>query len=76
MQNLRQGEAAHFIKRGGLLSSLRLIFNLKKRTMKGRWVKYLLMGTVVAMLCRLLFSKPTDRGQQYKDGNLPSLSLW
>ncbi|EOD0539393.1 hypothetical protein ACJEAU_002933, partial [Escherichia coli] len=23
---LRQGEAAHFIKRGGLLSSLRLIF--------------------------------------------------
>ncbi|OUZ90935.1 murein transglycosylase [Shigella flexneri] len=24
--NLRQGEAAHFIKRGGLLSSLRLIF--------------------------------------------------
>ncbi|MGC6745365.1 hypothetical protein ACP0HM_15980 [Escherichia coli] len=26
VQNLRQGEAAHFIKRGGLLSSLRLIF--------------------------------------------------
>ncbi|MGT8980794.1 murein transglycosylase A [Escherichia coli] len=67
VQNLRQGEAAHFIKRGGLLSSLRLIFNLKKRTMKGRWVKYLLMGTVVAMLAACS-SKPTDRGQQYKDG--------
>ncbi len=44
-----------------------LFFNLKKRTMKGRWVKYLLMGTVVAMLAACS-SKPTDRGQQYKDG--------
>ena len=35
--------------------------------MKGRWVKYLLMGTVVAMLAACS-SKPTDRGQQYKDG--------
>ncbi|XNM52419.1 hypothetical protein ACLK2I_15550 [Escherichia coli] len=52
-----------------------LFFNLKKRTMKGRWVKYLLMGTVVAMLAACS-SKPTDRGQQYKDGKLPSLSLW
>ncbi len=39
--------------------------------MKGRWVKYLLMGNV-AMLAACS-SKPTDRGQQYKDdGNLPS----
>ncbi len=52
-----------------------LFFNLKKRTMKGRWVKYLLMGTVVAMLAACS-SKPTDRGQQYKDGKFTSLSLW
>lgn len=35
--------------------------------MKGRWVKYLLMGAVVAILAACS-SKPTDRGQQYKDG--------
>ena len=35
--------------------------------MKGRWAKYLLAGAVVAMLAACS-SKPTDRGQQYKDG--------
>ncbi|MDO2152664.1 murein transglycosylase A, partial [Escherichia coli] len=35
--------------------------------MKGRWEKYLLMGTVVAMLAACS-SKPRDRGEQYKDG--------
>jgi len=37
--------------------------------MKGRWGKYLLGGLVVAVLAGCS-SKPTDRGQQYKDGRL------
>lgn len=37
--------------------------------MKGRWAKYLLAGAVVVMLAACS-SKPTDRGQQYKDGKL------
>ena len=75
VQNLRQERL--LISLNAVVCYLRcaLFFNLKKRTMKGRWVKYLLMGTVVAMLAACS-SKPTDRGQQYKDGNLPSLSLW
>ncbi|XPE39979.1 murein transglycosylase A [Shigella flexneri] len=40
---------------------------MKTRTMKGRWAKYLLAGAVVAMLAACS-SKPTNRGQQYKDG--------
>ncbi len=43
--------------------------------MKGRWVKYLLMGTVVAMLAACS-SKPTDRGQQYKDGKFAAFFFW
>ncbi len=35
--------------------------------MKGRWVKYALTGAMVAILAACT-SKPTDRGQQYKDG--------
>ncbi len=56
--NLRQGEAAHFIKRGGLLSSLALFFNLKKRTMKGRWVKYLLWARLWQCLPPALPNQP------------------
>ncbi len=56
--NLRQGEAAHFIKRGGLLSSLPLFFNLKKRTMKGRWVKYLLWARLWQCLPPALPNQP------------------
>lgn len=37
--------------------------------MKGRWGKYLLGGLVIAVLAGCS-SKPTDRGQQYKDGHL------
>lgn len=37
--------------------------------MKGRWVKYLMTGAMVAILAACS-SKPTDRGQQYKDGKL------
>ncbi|WP_024529483.1 murein transglycosylase A [Serratia fonticola] len=37
--------------------------------MKGRWGKYLLGGVVIAVLAGCS-SKPTDRGQQYKDGHL------
>ncbi|OZT14904.1 murein transglycosylase A [Serratia marcescens] len=37
--------------------------------MKGRWGKYLLGGLMVAVLAGCS-SKPTDRGQQYKDGRL------
>ncbi|SPZ51652.1 Membrane-bound lytic murein transglycosylase A precursor [Serratia quinivorans] len=37
--------------------------------MKGRWGKYLLGGLMVAVLAGCS-SKPTDRGQQYKDGHL------
>jgi membrane-bound lytic murein transglycosylase A len=37
--------------------------------MKGRWGKYLLGGLMVAILAGCS-SKPTDRGQQYKDGRL------
>ncbi|UAN44926.1 murein transglycosylase A [Serratia sp. JSRIV001] len=37
--------------------------------MKGRWGKYLLGGLVIAVLAGCS-SKPTDRGQQYKDGYL------
>ncbi|MEB6336677.1 murein transglycosylase A [Serratia rhizosphaerae] len=37
--------------------------------MKGRWGKYLLGGLVIAILAGCS-SKPTDRGQQYKDGQL------
>jgi membrane-bound lytic murein transglycosylase A len=37
--------------------------------MKGRWAKYLLGGVIIALLvgCE---SRPTDRGQQYKNGKL------
>lgn len=37
--------------------------------MKERWCKYLLGGLVIAALAGCS-SKPTDRGQQYKDGHL------
>ncbi|WP_337065140.1 murein transglycosylase A [Rouxiella badensis] len=37
--------------------------------MKGRWTKYLLSGLVLAVLAGCS-SRPTDRGQQYKDGRL------
>jgi membrane-bound lytic murein transglycosylase len=37
--------------------------------MKGRWAKYLMAGAMVAILAACS-SKPTDRGQQYKDGKL------
>lgn len=37
--------------------------------MKGRWGKYLLGGLVIAVLAGCS-SKPTDRGQQYKDGHM------
>lgn len=37
--------------------------------MKGRWSKYLLSGLVIALLAGCQ-SRPTDRGQQYKDGHL------
>ena len=37
--------------------------------MKGRWAKYLMTGAMVAILAACS-SKPTDRGQQYKDGKL------
>src|SRR5476651_936534 len=37
--------------------------------MKGRWSKYLLGGLVIAVLAGCS-SRPTDRGQQYKDGRL------
>ncbi|PVZ85334.1 murein transglycosylase A [Serratia sp. S1B] len=37
--------------------------------MKERWCKYLLGGLVIAVLAGCS-SKPTDRGQQYKDGHL------
>ena len=35
--------------------------------MKGRWVKYVATGAMLAMLAACS-SKPTDRGQQYSDG--------
>ncbi|QTF10868.1 murein transglycosylase A [Brenneria izadpanahii] len=37
--------------------------------MRGCWGKYLLTGVVIAILAGCQ-SKPTDRGQQYKDGHL------
>ncbi|MFE8102592.1 murein transglycosylase A [Brenneria goodwinii] len=37
--------------------------------MRGCWGKYLLAGVVIAILAGCQ-SKPTDRGQQYKDGHL------
>ncbi|OMQ20427.1 MULTISPECIES: murein transglycosylase A [Serratia] len=37
--------------------------------MKGRWGKYLLGGLVIAVLAGCS-SRPTDQGQQYKDGRL------
>ncbi|EKN4700409.1 murein transglycosylase A [Yersinia ruckeri] len=37
--------------------------------MKGRWGKYLLSGLMIAVLAGCQ-SRPTDRGQQYKDGRL------
>ena len=37
--------------------------------MKGRWAKYVATGALLAMLAACS-SKPTDRGQQYKDGKL------
>lgn len=37
--------------------------------MKGRWAKYALTGAFIALLAGCS-SKPTDRGQQYKDGKL------
>lgn len=35
--------------------------------MKGRWAKYLMIGVAAAVLAACS-SKPTDRGQQYRDG--------
>ncbi|MDN4628482.1 murein transglycosylase A [Erwinia sp. ACCC 02193] len=37
--------------------------------MKGRWAKYMVTGALIALLAGCS-SKPTDRGQQYKDGKL------
>ncbi|WP_158784003.1 murein transglycosylase A [Pantoea sp. BAV 3049] len=37
--------------------------------MKGRWAKYVITGVFIALLAGCS-SKPTDRGQQYKDGKL------
>ncbi|WP_034946767.1 murein transglycosylase A [Erwinia oleae] len=37
--------------------------------MKGNWAKYAVTGLVIAVLAGCS-SKPTDRGQQYKDGKL------
>lgn len=37
--------------------------------MKAGWAKYLVTGTLLALLAGCS-SKPTDRGQQYKDGTL------
>ncbi|MCU5774663.1 murein transglycosylase A [Erwiniaceae bacterium BAC15a-03b] len=37
--------------------------------MKGCWVKYVITGALLALLAGCS-SKPTDRGQQYKDGKL------
>jgi len=37
--------------------------------MKGRWAKYVITGVLIALLVGCS-SKPTDRGQQYKDGKL------
>ncbi|MBA0167429.1 murein transglycosylase A [Pectobacterium sp. CFBP8739] len=37
--------------------------------MKGRWGKYVLTAVVIAILAGCQ-SRPTDRGQQYKDGHL------
>lgn len=39
------------------------------KKMRGCWGKYLLAGVVIAILAGCQ-SKPTDRGQQYKDGHL------
>ncbi|MEO3957122.1 hypothetical protein ABH309_22020, partial [Chromobacterium piscinae] len=36
---------------------------------KGHWAKYALTGAMFALLAGCS-SKPTDRGQQYKDGKL------
>ena len=37
--------------------------------MKSHWVKYALTGALITLLAACS-SKPTDRGQQYKDGKL------
>ena len=37
--------------------------------MKGRWTKYWVTGALLALLAGCS-SKPTDRGQQYKDGKI------
>lgn len=37
--------------------------------MKGRWAKYVISGVLIALLAGCS-SRPTDRGQQYKDGKL------
>ncbi|WP_159565810.1 murein transglycosylase A [Budvicia diplopodorum] len=37
--------------------------------MKGRWAKYVLGGLIIALLAGCE-SRPTDKGQQYKDGKL------
>ena len=37
--------------------------------MKGCWAKYVLGGIIIALLAGCE-SRPTDRGQQYKDGKL------
>ncbi|WP_428943931.1 murein transglycosylase A [Pantoea sp. FN060301] len=37
--------------------------------MKGRWIRYAVTGAFIALLAGCS-SKPTDRGQQYKDGKL------
>lgn len=49
-----------------------LCHNLMKRErgkMKGRWGKYVLTGVVIAILAGCQ-TRPTDRGQQYRDGHL------
>ncbi len=59
VQNLRQGEAAHFIKRGGLYLRCALFFNLKKRTMKGRWVSTFLWARLWQCLPPALPNQPS-----------------
>nr|VUD31764.1 membrane-bound lytic murein transglycosylase A [Raoultella sp. NCTC 9187] len=43
--------------------------------MKGCWAKYVATGAILAMLAGCS-SKPTDRGQQYNEGSLPSRFPW
>ena len=48
--------------RGGYLVS-------REREMKGRWGQYVVGGLLVALLAGCS-SRPTDKGQQYKDGKI------